>query len=127
MVLASRFAVQRNRAAGPIPPVMQPADFDLLQRNPACFATLQAYWHAQQECKGRSADFDGWIGRLTEIPEIPPETLSGIHGKLIAFGYLKFELTPKDASLRYQLTPLGRSAITGESQFDGGAEPELAA
>lgn len=106
---------------------MQPAEFDLMQRFPACFATLQAYWQAQQDRKGASADFDGWIGRLTSIPEIPPETLSGIHGKLIAFGYLKFELTPKDASLRYQLTPLGRTAITGESPFEAAADADLAA
>lgn len=106
-------------------PDMQHAELDLLARYPDCAATLQAYWQAQQQCKGESADFDGWIGRLTSIADIPPESLSSVHGKLIAFGYLKFELTAKDASLRYQLTPLGRSAVTGESPFEAG-ETELA-
>ncbi len=80
-----------------------------------CLATLRAYWDTHVTLKKQAADFDGWVGRLATVPDVPHETLSGIHGKLIAFGYLKFELTPKDTSLRYQLTPLGRTAVTGET------------
>jgi len=101
-------------------------ELDLLQKHPEWLVTLQAYWDAHTSRKKEVADFDGWIGRLTAIPAIPTETLSGIHGKLIAFGYLKFELTPKDTTLRYQLTPIGRSAVTGESPLEAGAEAELA-
>jgi hypothetical protein len=90
-------------------------DLDFLRRNPAWLATLQAYWEAHLQLKKDVADFDGWMGRLTSVPDVPSETLSGVHGKLIAFGYLKFELTPKDTTLRYQLTPLGRTAVTGET------------
>jgi hypothetical protein len=90
-------------------------DLDLLRRQPAWLATLRAYWDTHLTLKKQTADFDGWVGRLASVPEVPHETLSGIHGKLIAFGYLKFELTPKDTSLRYQLTPLGRTAVTGET------------
>lgn len=89
-------------------------DLELIRRHPTWLATLQAYWDAHVETKKLSKDFDGWMTRLTEIPQVPAESLSGVHGKLIAFGYLKFELTPKDASLRYQLTPMGRTAVTGE-------------
>ncbi len=97
-------------------------DFDPLQRHPACLAALQAYWETHQDFKKNSPNFDGWINRLTNIAEVAPESLSATHGKLIAFGYLKFELTAKDATLRYQLTPLGRSAVTGESPVELAAE-----
>lgn len=90
-------------------------DLEFLRRNPAWLATLQAYWETYLEAKQQVKEFDGWMARVTSIPEVPAEALSGVHGKLIAFGYLKFELTPKDTSLRYQLTPLGRTAITGET------------
>jgi hypothetical protein len=106
---------------------MRLPEFDLLQRFPACYATLQAYWGAcQQQQQGATGEFDGWIDRLTAVPDVPPESLSGIHGKLIAFGYLKFELTAKDATLRYQVTPLGRSAMTGESPFEAATDADLA-
>lgn len=97
-------------------------NLDSLQRNPACLATLHAYWDAHVERKQQTAEFDGWVGRMASIPDVPDEALSGIHGKLIAFGYLKFELTAKDATLRYQLTPLGRTAVTGESPAEEAAE-----
>lgn len=90
-------------------------DLELIRRHPTWMATLQAYWDAHLQTKKQVKEFDGWMSRLTSIPAVPAETLSGVHGKLIAFGYLKFELTPKDTSLRYQLTPLGRTAVTGET------------
>ena len=90
-------------------------DLELLRRQPTWLATLQAYWDTHLQLKKQVPQFDGWVGRIASVPEVPGESLSGIHGKLIAFGYLKFELTPKDTSLRYQLTPLGRTAVTGEA------------
>lgn len=110
----------------PISANMPHDDLDLLRRNPAWLLTLQAYWNAHLEAKRQSKEFDGWMPRLTEISEVPAETLSGVHGKLIAFGYLKFELTPKDASLRYQLTPMGRTAVTGEACPEFVAEADAA-
>lgn len=90
-------------------------DITFLHRHPEWLATLQAYWNAHLQSKQDVAEFDGWVPRLTSVIDVPPEALSGIHGRLIAFGYLKFELTPKDTTLRYQLTPAGRSVVTGES------------
>ena len=108
---------------------MQTDDLAFLRRHPEWLATLQAYWDAHLQCKQQVAEFDGWLARLTSIAEVPVESLSGIHGKLIAFGYLRFELTPKETILRYQLTPLGRSAVTGESSpepHESGSEPDWA-
>ena len=108
---------------------MQTDDLAFLRRHPDWMATLQAYWDAHLQCKQQVAEFNGWLARQTSVPEVPTEALSGIHGKLIAFGYLKFELTPKDTILRYQLTPLGRLAVSGESpseMADPGSDPEWA-
>jgi hypothetical protein len=101
-----------------IPASMQTDDLAMLRRYPDWAATLRAYWDAHLQFKQQIAEFDGWLARITSVPDVPVEALSGIHGKLIAFGYLKFELTPKDTILRYQLTPLGRMAVTGESSPD---------
>lgn len=101
-----------------IPAHMQTDDMAPLRRHPEWLATLRAYWETHLQIKQDVADFDGWLPRLTSIPEVPPESLSAIHGRLIAFGYLKFELSPKDTLLRYQLTPLGRTAVTGEAQVE---------
>jgi hypothetical protein len=87
----------------------------LLRRYPECLATLQAYHAADVASRPARPESDGWLPRLAEIPEVPPERLSGVHGRLIAFGYLKFELSAKDATLRYQLTELARAAMTGET------------
>lgn len=114
---------------GPILASMLTDDLNFLRRHPEWLATLQAYWDAHLQCKQQVAEFDGWLARLTSIPDVPSETLSGIHGKLIAFGYLKFELTPKDTILRYQLTPLGRTAVTGETSpeaSESGSDAEWA-
>ena len=105
---------------GSIPTSMIREQHDLLTRHPACLLALTAYWNTQLQLKKEVAEFDGWVVRMTSIPDIPPEALSGVHGKLIAFGYLKFELTPRDTTLRYQLTPLGRNAVTGEASLEPG-------
>jgi hypothetical protein len=94
---------------------MQMDELALLRRHPDWIATLRAYWELHLQFQKDVAEFDGWLARLVAVPNVPSETLSAIHGRLIAFGYLKFELSAKDATLRYQLTPLGRSAVTGES------------
>ena len=41
------------------------------------------------------------------IEGVPDEELSGIHGKLIAFGFLKFKFLGREG-FSYQLTQLGR-------------------
>lgn len=58
-----------------------------------------------------SAAENGWIPRLGAIEAVAPEQLSSIHGKLIAFGFLKFEMGTGDEGVRYTLTPLARQAL----------------
>lgn len=84
---------------------------EFLQKNPSWTALLGTYQRLSVECKAQTTEFDGWIPRINEAVEISNEELSGIHGKLIAFGFLKFDLAGRDAGIRYQLTPFGRQAL----------------
>ena len=97
-------------------------DFELeqLQQQPKWISVLSLYHELCMKAREESKDFDGWIPRIHDIPDTPKDELAGIHGKLIAFGFLKFDLTGRDAGIRYQLTPLGKQGIpsSGLSETD---------
>ncbi len=92
-------------------------DFDLeqLRRNPEWQTALKVYHDLQAQSRERLPEFDGWIPRVTEVAAIESAKLPAIHGKLIAFGFLKFDLAGRDAGMRYQLTPQGKQALLGQS------------
>lgn len=90
---------------------MDEFELEQLRRNPKWTAILEVYHRFSVQSRERSAEFDGWNPRIYEVPEIPNSELPGIHGKLIAHGFLKFDVTSRDAGIRYQLTPLGKQAI----------------
>jgi hypothetical protein len=95
-------------------------DFELeqLRRHPAWRATLRCYWELQQQGRNHAPAFDGWVPRVAEVPKVDPAELSGVHGRLIAFGFLKFDLAGRELGMRYQLTPLGRQAIGAATAED---------
>ena len=95
-------------------------DFDLeqLRRNPEWRTALKVYHDLQAESRERSPEFDGWIPRVTEVEAIESAKLPAIHGKLIAFGFLKFDLAGRDAGMRYQLTSQGKQAVSGKAADD---------
>jgi len=64
---------------------------------------------------------DGWLPRLVRIDGVDPAHLSRLHGKLIALGWLKFEISGK-TGMQYQLTPLGRQTL--QCGLQGSAESE---
>lgn len=88
-------------------------DFELeqLRRNPAWAVLLNVYYEHQVQGRNQTPDFDGWVPRVYHAEQIPVEELSSIHGKLIAYGFLKFDLAGRDGGVRYQLTPLGKQGI----------------
>lgn len=92
-------------------------DFELeqLRRHPEWRVALKVYHDLQAQARERSPECDGWIPRVTEVETIDPAVLPSIHGKLIAFGFLKFDLSGRDAGMRYQLTPQGKQALIGKS------------
>lgn len=92
-------------------------DFDILQlrRNPEWRAVLQVYHDLQQQAREQEPASDGWIGRQVSFADIDASKLSTIHGKLIAFGFLKFDVGGRDVGVQYQLTQQGKRALLGES------------
>jgi hypothetical protein len=74
-------------------------------------AADQGLLPAQSTTPSEAGRDTGWICRLTEIEGVSSSRLSTIHGKLIAFGFLNFELTNRTTGMRYQVTSLGRRCL----------------
>lgn len=79
----------------------------LLDLHPDCRKVLEAY----QPPRPPSAGGETWMPRLTQLEGVNHLVLSAAHGKLVAWGLLRFELAEAQLGLRYQLTPEGRSAL----------------
>lgn len=92
-------------------------DFELdeLQQNPTWQAVLtayrDAYTSAQAEAKGTDQEFDGWLPRIMSVEGLDDDALPKIHGKLIAWGFLKFQLAGRGSGVVYQISPQGRQAL----------------
>lgn len=80
-------------------------DLELYDANPEWGLLLSAY---QQQIVSRNLE---WSPRIQEIAGIAPESLSVVHGKLIALAFLKVEVISRTEGLQYQLTTLGRQAV----------------
>jgi hypothetical protein len=88
---------------------------------------LEAYQRPETRhetpCTQGDPAVDGWLPRLVGIDGVDPAHLSRLHGKLIALGCLKFEISGK-TGMQYQLTPLGRQTL--QHGLQGTAETESA-
>lgn len=86
-------------------------------------AILEAYLAAEQRLaiqptRPSSADPDDeegettrWVERLQRVEGVPGDRLAPAHGRLIAQGYLQFQLQGRDAGVVYRLTPAGRAVL----------------
>lgn len=90
---------------------MDEFELEQLRRQPKWLSILGLYQRVALEKREQVADFDGWVPRILSVNDIPDGELPGIHGKLIAFGFLKFDLAGRDGGIRYQLTPLGKQGL----------------
>ncbi len=50
----------------------------------------------------------GWVVRIASIEGVETARMSTLHGRVIALGYLKFQLIDRQVGLRYRLTPSGK-------------------
>lgn len=89
-------------------------DINQLKRNPTWRATLEVYERLHQEYRESCPQGDGWVSRPAAFEGIDAAQVSAIHGKLIAFGYLQFDVSGRDVGVRYQLTSDGRRALRGD-------------
>lgn len=97
---------------------MDEYELEQLRRNPAWGVILNVYHQLQVQGRNQTPEFDGWVPRIYHADDVPAEELSGIHGKLIAYGFLKFDLAGRDGGIRYQLTPLGKQGINASIPAD---------
>jgi hypothetical protein len=84
---------------------MDMPELELFDLHPEWRPVLEAY-----QPRGGSPD-DGWLVRVSIIDGVPTDQLSPIHGKLIALGFLKCELSSRMDGILYQITALGRQAL----------------
>jgi hypothetical protein len=84
---------------------MESPELELFDAHPEWRLVLEAY---QQQ---RDSAEEGWLSRLAVIDGVPAEQLSTIHGKLIALGFFKCELSLRMDGILYQIAPLGRQAL----------------
>lgn len=54
----------------------------------------------------------GWVARVSQLEGVEMVELSPLHGRVIALGYLKFQLVDRQVGLRYRLTSEGRRVLT---------------
>ena len=80
----------------------------------ACFACLDAALNAR--ALEQDPEAEGWVERLQKVDQVEAEQLSRIHGKLIALGFLKFELGNRHAGVQYKITRSGQRALNSITQ-----------
>lgn len=64
----------------------------------------------------------GWVPRLKSVEGIPDGRLGPLHGKLIALGLLKFQLTGRTSGIIYRLSPEGRAEVYRRIEGDSRSE-----
>ncbi|ODA30394.1 hypothetical protein A6X21_00535 [Planctopirus hydrillae] len=79
----------------------------LIGQQPELRRLLESY----QPQKLANGVTETWIPRISILECMEPAALSAGHGKLIAWGLIRFELAEAQHGLRYQLTPEGRQAL----------------
>ena len=90
---------------------MTDLDAGILREHPEWQLVLSAYWRLQQTLFNQTNDGERWIPRLTHVEGVPDEKLAAIHGKLIALGWLQFELQGTDQGVVYRVSQEGQSAL----------------
>lgn len=91
-------------------------ELQILAENPEWRTLLESYQGGIELAKKADAEFGGWLPRLRSVEGIPQEWLSSIHGKLIAYGFLKFQLADRSAGIAYQLSALAKQALSSDAK-----------
>ncbi|WP_417392372.1 hypothetical protein [Gimesia sp.] len=88
-------------------------DFEQEQmlENPEWCLVLRHYSQTQVQVKEQDPESDGWIIRQNEVEGVIAEHLPRIHGKLIAFDLLKFQIAGRDSGVFYKVTNSGNKML----------------
>jgi len=88
-------------------------DFELklMMENPEWCLVLNHYSQLHLQAKAQNPEFDGWVVRQNGVTGVVAERLPRIHGKLIAFDLLKFQIAGRDSGVFYQVTREGEKML----------------
>ena len=82
---------------------------------------------AESEASPKQRRSARWMSRIAVIEGVAKDELSKIHGRLIAYGFLKCDLAERTAEVVYQLTLAGKQVLNHAAALaDGGGEREAA-
>ena len=102
-------------------------EMEQLRENVDWQLVLSAYHAEHLVAKEQREEFDGWLPRVAAVEGVRDERLTRIHGKLIAMGFLKFQLAGRTDGVRYQVSRLGLQAVNRLNGSEDDCEPfELA-
>jgi hypothetical protein len=74
---------------------------------------LACYRDGRDAARLADPEFSGWLERVMSVEGALDGELPRLHGKLIALGFLKFQLAGRSEGVRYQITSDGVRAIDG--------------
>lgn len=93
---------------------MDEFDQQLLLENPAWQQVLGMYAQYTDESEQPRPEGESgprWHARIASLEELTPDQLAEIHGQLIAFGWLRFQLEGRQEGLLYRISPEGREVL----------------
>lgn len=61
---------------------------------------------------------EGWLPRVDDLDGVEPDRLPRLHGRLIAFGLIEFQLTSMTTGVVYRATRTGRDWLKGGEDED---------
>ncbi|MEZ6044990.1 MAG: hypothetical protein R3C11_05295 [Planctomycetaceae bacterium] len=82
-------------------------ELESLQANPDWVRVLEAYLKAEESLPEEQS----MVSRLLEVDEVSPQSLSSIHGNLIALDMIRFELPDRQSGLHYKISTLGKQSL----------------
>ncbi len=92
---------------------METTDLEHLIEQPLWLKVLDIYSELIiQAGQDRQEDEQGtrWAGRIASLSELDADELSQVHGQLIAYGWLTFQLEGREQGLQYRITSSGKKA-----------------
>ncbi len=98
-------------------------EWEMLDTHPEWRLVLEAYGLEHERLLAENPEHEGWLPRLHHVEGVAEEHIPRIHGKLIALGFLKFQINGRDSGVVYQVTTQARRAL---SRATAGAEEVVA-
>jgi len=111
--IVSARSVFLQRALGSVDtPRMIDFEWEMLDTHPEWRLVLETYRAQRDSLLAEDPEHEGWLPRLHAIEGVEEEHIPRIHGKLIALGFLKFQITGRTSGVVYQVTAQACRALS---------------